>query len=98
MDLSDGLSLDLHRLAKASGLSAEIEAPPHFRGATLDQALHGGEDYELLFTVPARRPVPERFESLRLTRIGTMRKGRAGEIRMNGAALEPRGYDHFRKL
>jgi hypothetical protein len=27
-----------------------------------------------------------------------MRKGRAGEIRMNGAALEPRGYDHFRKL
>ena len=97
MDLSDGLSLDLHRLSKASGLSAEIEAPPIFRGATLTQALHGGEDYELLFTVPARRPVPNRFEGLRLTRIGTMRKGRAGEVRMSGAVLEPRGYDHFRK-
>jgi thiamine-monophosphate kinase len=97
MDLSDGLSLDLHRLCKASGLSAEIEAPPIFRGATLTQALHGGEDYELLFTLPARRPVPERFEGLRLTRIGTMRKGRAGEVRWNGAALEPQGYDHFRK-
>lgn len=97
MDLSDGLSLDLHRMCKASGLSAEIEAPPIFRGATLTQALHGGEDYELLFTVPARRSVPDRFEGLRLTRIGTMRKGRAGEIRMNGVVLEPRGYDHFRK-
>ncbi len=61
MDLSDGLSLDLHRLSKASGLSAEIEAPPIFRGATLTQALHGGEDYELLFTVPARRPGPRQI-------------------------------------
>jgi len=97
MDLSDGLSLDLHRLAKASGLSAEIEAPPIFRGATLAQALHGGEDYELLFTLSARRSAPERFEGLQLTRIGTMRKGRPGEVRMNGAVLDPRGYDHFRK-
>jgi thiamine-monophosphate kinase len=97
MDLSDGLSLDLHRLAKASGLSAVIETPPIFRGATLTQALHGGEDYELLFTLPARRSSPEKFEELRLTRIGTMREGRAGEVRMNGAVLKPRGYDHFRK-
>ncbi len=95
MDLSDGLSLDLHRLCKASGLSAEIVTPPRFRGATAAQALHGGEDYELLFTVPARRHVPEEFEELRLTRIGTMRRGRAGEVLMNGAALEPKGYDHF---
>ncbi len=58
MDLSDGLSLDLHRLCKASGLSAEIEAPPVFRGATLAQALHGGEDYELLFTVSPRAACP----------------------------------------
>lgn len=97
MDLSDGLSLDLHRLCKASGLSADIEAPPIFRGATMAQALDGGEDYELLFTVPARRPVPERFDGLPLTRIGRMRKGRAGEVVLNGAALEPQGYDHFRR-
>src|SRR5262249_27881546 len=50
MDLSDGLSLDLHRMCAASGLHAEITAPPVFPGATLDEALHGGEDYELLFT------------------------------------------------
>ncbi len=96
MDLSDGLSLDLHRLCKASGLGAEIEEPPRFRGTSTTQALHGGEDYELLFTVPARRRVPGQFEGLKLTRIGRMLRGPAGEIRLNGAALQPEGYDHFR--
>jgi len=97
MDLSDGLSLDLRRLALASGLAAEIETPPVFRGATVEQALHGGEDYELLFTVPARTRVPSDFEGLPLTRIGTMRKGRAGDVVWNGAALPPLGYDHLRQ-
>lgn len=96
MDLSDGLSLDLHRLAKASGLSADIETPPIFPGASLEQALHGGEDYELLFTVRARQRAPAGCEELRLTRIGVMRKGRAGEVLLNGAPLQPLGYDHFR--
>ena len=64
MDLSDGLSLDLHRLCAASGLRAQIAAPPVYRGATLAQALHGGEDYELLFTAPARVRVPDEFEGL----------------------------------
>ena len=36
-------------------MSASIEAPPRFPGATLHQTLHGGEDYELLFAVPPRR-------------------------------------------
>ena len=79
MDLSDGLSLDLRRLAAASGVAAEIEAPPRFPGATLEQSLHGGEDYELLFTAPPRA-VPESFEGIPLTRIGTMRKGRPGAV------------------
>jgi thiamine-monophosphate kinase len=96
MDLSDGLSLDLRRLALASGLAAEIETPPIFRGATVEQALHGGEDYELLFTAPPRTRVPRDFEGLPLTRIGTMRKGRAGDVLWNGAALPPLGYDHLR--
>jgi thiamine-monophosphate kinase len=96
MDLSDGLSLDLHRLAAASGLSAEIAAPPVFRGASLENALHGGEDYELLFTVPGRRPVPAEFEGLALTRIGSMRRGRAGHVTLSGAPLETLGYDHLR--
>ena len=98
MDLSDGLSLDLRRLCAASGVAAEITAPPRFRGATLDQALHGGEDYELLFTAASSARVPGRFEGLPLTRIGTIRKGPAGEVRLDGAPLEPLGYDHFRQL
>jgi thiamine-monophosphate kinase len=98
MDLSDGLSLDLHRLCAASGLRAEISTPPVYRGATLAQALHGGEDYELLFTVPARARVPDEFEGLSLTRIGTMRKGTAGAVEMDGAPLPPLGYDHLRRL
>jgi len=96
MDLSDGLSLDLRRLSLASGLSAEIVAPPRFPGATLEQALHGGEDYELLFTAPARARVPRDFEGLPLTRIGVMRKGRPGAVELEGAPLAPLGYDHFR--
>ena len=98
MDLSDGLSLDLHRLAAASGLCAEIAAPPVYRGATLEQALHGGEDYELLFTAPARVRVPREFEGLTLTRIGTMRKGTAGAVMLGSEPLPPLGYDHLRNL
>ena len=97
MDLSDGLSLDLRRMCLASRCRAEIEAPPIFRGASLEQALHGGEDYELLFTVSARTRVPADFDGVPLTRIGQMRKGRAGGVRLNGRVLRPLGYDHFRQ-
>ena len=97
MDLSDGLSLDLRRLAIASKISAEIDAPPVFPGATLDDALHGGEDYELLFTVPAGTRVPVHFENLPLTRIGIIRRGRAGSVLLSGQPLTPLGYDHFRR-
>ncbi len=96
MDLSDGLSIDLRRLCRESRVSAEIEPPPRFPGATMEQALHGGEDYELLFTVPAGARVPPHFEGVPLTRIGEIRKGRPGEIRLNGSGLAPLGYDHFR--
>lgn len=96
MDLSDGLSIDLQRLCLASRVSAVIEPPPRFPGATLNEALHGGEDYELLFTVPPRTRVPARFGNTPLTRIGRIEKGRAGTVFLNGAPLPPLGYDHFR--
>src|SRR3954451_12995334 len=76
MDISDGLSLDLHRLCVASGVAAELDTIPVAEGATLDQALHGGEDYELLFTSKA----PLRIAGI--TRIGTMRKGKPGAIKL----------------
>ncbi|MFB3777393.1 MAG: thiamine-phosphate kinase [Bryobacteraceae bacterium] len=97
MDLSDGLSIDLHRLALASGVAAELECqPPTFPGATLEDALHGGEDYELLFTLPPAARPPSAHRGIRITRIGTIRKGKPGLVRLFGRPLEPRGYDHFR--
>ena len=96
MDLSDGLSMDLRRLALASGLEAHIEAPPRFRGASLEQALHGGEDYELLFTAPARVLIPRRFQGVPITRIGFFRRGREGTVFLADHPLPALGYDHFR--
>jgi thiamine-monophosphate kinase len=53
IDVSDGLALDLHRLADASGVGFELGEVPVAEGATLEEALGGGEDYELAFTVSA---------------------------------------------
>ena len=51
IDVSDGLALDLHRLADASGVGFRLSAVPVADGATLAEALGGGEDYELVMTV-----------------------------------------------
>jgi thiamine-monophosphate kinase len=91
IDLSDGPSLDLHRLAKASGIAAQVDRVPILHGATLERALHGGEDYELLFTLPPRAKPPAGT-----TRIGAMLAGRAGTVFFEGRKLAPRGYDHFK--
>ena len=90
MDLSDGLSLDLHRLCLASGVAAVVDRVPIVRGANLERALHGGEDYELLFTLPPRKSPPRGT-----TLIGSIVKGHAGAIQFQGQPLAPRGYDHF---
>jgi thiamine-monophosphate kinase len=98
MDLSDGLSLDLQRLCLASKVAALLaEEVPVFPGASLEQALHGGDDYELLFTAPAERALPGRLEDVRLTRIGTIVAGDPGVVTHRGTLLEPLGYDHFRQ-
>jgi len=97
MDLSDGVSIDLHRLAKASGLKARLDRPlPVASGATLDQALHGGEDYELLFTLAPGIKPPARYKGLPLTCIGVMERGKAGAVEFFGWPLAPLGYDHLR--
>jgi len=51
IDVSDGLALDLHRLADASGVGFVLDGVPVAAGATLDEALEGGEDYELVIAV-----------------------------------------------
>jgi len=78
----------------ASRVSASIERPPVYPGATLDQALHGGEDYELLFTLPPRSRPPASFEGLPLTRIGTIGPPPV-RILLDGKPLPILGFDHF---
>src|SRR6266513_5382154 len=80
MDLSDGLGADLPRLARASrvGFSIEMENLPLNRGATIDDAISEGEDYELLFAISPRdrnrllRSWNKKFRKLPLTRIGSL--------------------------
>jgi len=88
MDISDGLALDLHRLCKASGVTATLESIPLLKGATIEQALHDGEDYELLYTAPPRIRVPG-------IRIGTIVQGLPGAIILQGKRISTRGYDHI---
>ncbi len=87
MDISDGLALDLHRLCKASGVAAELDEVPLLKDATLEQALHDGEDYELVYT--ARRVNAPGI------RIGRITKGKPGAVRLGGETLQPLGYDHL---
>ena len=103
LDISDGLSTDLAHLCEASGVAAEVDATlvPLGMGANLAQALHGGEDYELLFTAPPAARLPRAIAGVTVTRIGRILKARAGRpimtlISPQGAKpLEPPGWEHF---
>ncbi len=108
MDLSDGLSSDLPRLCRASGVGARIDLSklPLSSGLNLKQAqllaLHGGDDYELLFAVPARKvaSLPDKFRKLRLTQIGQLTASRGIQVvEEDGTtkALAPGGWDPFRR-
>ena len=108
MDVSDGLSSDLPRLCAASGVGALIDPGklPLLRGIAMDSArplaLHGGDDYELLFTVSPRNAerIPAMFRKLRLTRIGEITTGRGVRIigkEGNPEPLPAAGWDPFRK-
>ena len=112
MDLSDGLSSDLPRLCAASGVGARVESAkiplvkkPAVHGKQaldlLQLALHGGDDYELLFTVPRRFTnwLPRRFRGIPLTAIGEItRDQRPVVILADGPEqpLVPGGWDPFR--
>ena len=100
MDLSDGLGTDVPRLARASKLGFTIDecALPLSRGCTIQQAISGGEDYELLFAVSARerkRLEPrwqKKFPGLPLTRIGRLNR----KSKIKSQKLKS-GYVHFRQ-
>ncbi|HXS77535.1 MAG TPA: thiamine-phosphate kinase [Terracidiphilus sp.] len=104
IDISDGLSTDLHHLCAESGVCAEIEARslPIFQGATLSDALNGGEDYELLFTARQTARIPRRIAGVPVCRIGVIgkkavKRARVTLVDTSGLrTLEPRGWEHFR--
>jgi thiamine-monophosphate kinase len=90
IDLSDGLLQDLGHICKASGVGAELTSAviPVADGATLEQALSGGDDYELCFT--ARGQPPEL--GIPVTRIGVI-VAEPG-VRLDGRPVSG-GYQHF---
>jgi thiamine-monophosphate kinase len=108
IDLSDGLSTDLAHICEESGVGAKIESAliprarigKTAREVSLDLALHGGEDYELLFTAPPGRRVPAQIAGVPLTQIGQITRSRkilARNPKGDAHKLVPRGWEHFRR-
>lgn len=105
IDVSDGFGVDLARLAEASGVGARVRLAdvPVAPGATLADALSGGDDYELLVTLPdmpaatdARRDLHDRF-GVALTVVGEVTPAGLVAVEAGGGerTLEPQGWDHF---
>jgi thiamine-monophosphate kinase len=122
IDISDGLSTDLHHLCEESDLAAELDTaaiPIHSLarqsgfaggiefapGKALELALHGGEDYELLFTCPPGKKIPSTLAGVPIHRIGQTKPKRRGQplvVRLESTGkrvrripVEPAGWAHF---
>jgi len=111
IDLSDGLSSDLHHLCKESNVGAIIEAASLPLNDDVKQlcgrraldplalALHGGEDFELLFTVAPENVsrLPKRVDGVAISQIGEITE--RGDVQLKEKnrlwKLEPRGFEHF---
>jgi thiamine-monophosphate kinase len=105
IDLSDGLSTDLTHLCESSKVRAELNLanlpiPP---SATEDDALNGGEDYELLFTAPPTTRIPKSIAKTPITPIGHILKPKRNHptitaVTKDGTRTElpPKGWEHFK--
>jgi len=96
IDISDGLGLDLHRLALASGVGVELDEVPVAAGATEAEALGGGEDYELVFAAPEARLLAASFEEAGLPlpiQIGRCVED-ARRRTLGGEPFSPTGWEH----
>ena len=112
IDISDGLASELHHIAKASGVKCVVDAdwvPVHPALKELakktdlkamDLALYGGEDYELLLSLPPRklREAQKRIRALggNLVILGKVASGRGVYLRRSGRLrpLKPLGHRH----
>ncbi|MGB7602900.1 MAG: thiamine-phosphate kinase [Candidatus Sulfotelmatobacter sp.] len=106
IDTSDGFSTDLAHICAESRVGAEIqeELIPRARvgrplkAVNLDLALHGGEDYELLFTAPESKKMPSRIAGTAITLIGRVTPGRKIFLKKSNKAkseLKAGGWEHF---
>ncbi len=93
IDVSDGLVRDAHRLARTSHVAIDIDdvdaAVDHAAGASVDDALYGGEDGALLFAVP------DGLVPTGCVRIGRVLAGQG--LSIAGRPVAGVGYDHFRR-
>ena len=106
IDTSDGLSTDLAHICEESGVGAvlRVEAIPR---ALIKQAqaqvdfrfaLHGGEDYELLFTARPQKRIPARIKGVPVTEIGNIVRGSGMcvmDSRGHSERFQPQGWQHF---
>lgn len=90
IDVSDGLAIDAHRLARASKVRLDLDALSAAIDVdgTREDALAGGEDYALLFTLPRGQSAP-----IDAVRIGRVVEGEG--VTSAGVALAAQGFDHF---
>ena len=112
IDISDGLSSDLHHLCDESTVGAVIDAASLPLDENVVQlcgrraldplalALHGGEDFELLFTVAPENVarLPKRVDDVPISRIGEIGDA-AGSVRVSEQnriwELAAQGFEHF---
>jgi thiamine-monophosphate kinase len=108
IDTSDGLSTDLAHLCEESGVGAELDIAliprarvgKPAREVEFDLALHGGEDYELLFTAPPGKRIPAQIAGVALTQIGHITRPPKIFLRTQPNVryeLEPQGWQHFQR-
>lgn len=102
IDTSDGLSTDLQHICDESHVGAVLypDALPRLPGKQgLQFALHGGEDYELLFTARPNRHVPKQIRDVPVTRIGEIISGNSIYLATRKGRIQPlevAGWEHFR--
>ncbi len=116
IDISDGLSTDLAHLCEESGVAAEVDSSAisvdvramlaeraGWAASAMKLALHGGENYELLFTAAAEARVPQRIAGVEVRRIGRMvKRSRGARMKLRDedgrvTELEACGWEHFRE-
>ncbi len=97
MDLSDGLGLDLHRFADASEVGFELSDVPVAEGATIEEAISGGEDYELLIATDDAGATTSRLPGPRTARAAHHRRRSCATSTtrtLRGEEFERRGWQH----